>query len=82
MALKNKEYKPDLPGQVNINTDGIGFSQNQRLTIESAKGGHMKKISTVLIKEEIAAKILSNNNWGKSGRPVHRPSLLTVEPEK
>ena len=82
MALKNKEYKPDLPGQVNTNTDGVEFSENQRFNTVFAKGGHMKKISTALIKEEIAAKILSNNNWGKSGRPVHRPSLLNVEPEK
>ena len=75
MALKKKNYKPDLTGQVITNRDGIEFSQNQRINTDFAKGGHMKKISTVLMKEEIAVKILSSNNWGTSGRP------LDVEPE-
>ena len=80
MALKNKNYKPDLTGHVITNTDGIEFSPNQRLNTNFAQGGHMKKISTVLMKEEITTKILSGNNWGTSGRLVRRP--LNVEPEK
>jgi len=80
MALKKKKYKPDLTGHVITNRDGVEFSKNQRIKTDSLKGGHMKKISTVLMKEEIAVKILSSNNWGTSGRPVRRP--LNVEPEK
>jgi len=80
MALKNKKFKPDAAGHVITNTDGIAFSKNQRINTDFAKGGHMKKISTVLIKEETEAKILSGNNWGTSGGPVRR--LLNFEPEK
>ena len=82
MALKKKNFKPDLTGHVITNTDGIEFSKNQRINTDFAKGGHMKKISTVLMKEEKTAKILSGNNWGTSGRPVRRPLVLNVEPEK
>jgi len=80
MALKNKKFKPDAAGHVITNTDGIAFSKNQRINTDFAKGGHMKKISTVLIKEETEAKILIGNNWGTSGGPGQRP--LKVEPEK
>ena len=80
MALKKKNFKPDLTGHVITNTDGIEFSQDHRINTDFAKGGHMKKISTVLMKEEITTKILSGNNWGTSGGPVQRP--LKVEPEK
>ena len=84
MALKKKNYKPDLTGQVITNRDGIEFSQNQRINTDFAKGGHMKKISTVLMKEEIAVKILSRNNWGTSGRSVQLPLKVGSEkqPEK
>ena len=80
MALKKKNFKPDLAVHVITNTDDIEFSQNQRLNTDFAKGGHMKKISTVLMKEGITVKISSRNNWGTSGRPVRKP--LNVEPEK
>ena len=80
MALKNKKFKPDAAGHFITNTDGIAFSQNQRINTDFAKGGHMKKISTVLMKEGITVKISSRNNWGTSGRPVRRP--LNVDPEK
>ena len=78
MALKKKKYNPDLTGHVIMNGDGVEFSQNQRINTDFAKGGHMKKISTVLMKEEITSKILSSNNWGTSGRPVRRPLVLNV----
>ncbi|MHC4739205.1 MAG: hypothetical protein ACYS9Y_09915 [Planctomycetota bacterium] len=82
MALKNKNFKPDLAGHVITNTDDIEFSQNKRINTDFAKGGHMKKISTVFMKEEITTKILSGNNWGTSGGPVRRPLVLNVEAEK
>lgn len=82
MVLKQKKWNPELTGETTPDRAGIEFSQYQLINGDFTKGGQMKKISTVLMKDEITAKFLNNKMWGASDRPGRRPFVLAVEPEQ